>query len=393
MNNTVKKSSIDLLDTFIILYLSTLFLLYDIYRPIVEIIAICGILLTLPSHEIRINRYAAWGILFAGFCFCSTIWSGKMDLSLVATRGVVECVICGVVIQIYLETEKEYNKIIQYCTVLCYFMTLKILITVPINQILNRQFSGLLNANSIGVRFSVCFVLSLWYIKKEHKHVANIMRLLPMVFFAIMTGSKKAIVIILIGVIILQILYAKNALSSTLYVIGGAILVYLSIYLMMNNDFLYSVIGYRIDGVLKGLQYGFNYADASTRERMMLIRYATETWVEKPILGHGINTFASTVGYTGYGDHALYTHVNYLELLYGVGILGTLIFYSIHFANVIVLKGQPNRDLRIIVICCSVIILFIDSAMVSYGDEFVHFLLALTCSASFCKDISGDDMQ
>src|SRR5690606_29786498 len=56
------------------------------------------------------------------------------------------------------------------------------------------------------------------------------------------------------------------------------------------------------------------------------IYFAVEGWEafkKKPILGYGVNSFRYYYG--------LYSHNNFIELLFGLGLIGFLTYYNIHW--------------------------------------------------------------
>lgn len=374
------------INLWVAIYISSLFLIYGALRPIVEIVAVIGILTTLKTRKINNRPYVILGASFVALCFLSCLWSGDVSASLYATRGALECYICSIVIQFYAQSSEEgIENLIKYSIIMCFVMMLRIFLSVPMDQILNRQFLGIYNANSVGIRFSICCALSFWCFKESRHGNRYLIFSFILGFLGLLSGSKKALVIVLIGIIVLQIMYSKNIFGTIKYIILAACLVAGSYYLIMNNAFLYSVIGSRVEGLLNGLQYGVSFADASTKERMILIQYASERWKERALLGHGINSFASVIGYTGYGAVNLYVHNNYLEILFGLGIIGTVIYYMIFAINLFHLKRVEVSGFIKLSILMLAILLFLDSAMVSYGDEFAQYILAIYCAVSFYK--------
>ena len=72
--------------------------------------------------------------------------------------------------------------------------------------------------------------------------------------------------------------------------------------------------------------------DASTLERMSLIQYAWNLFLQKPLFGYGLGTFRELVSNAPYDGIAAiynntYTHVELFEMLAGTGLLGTLLYY------------------------------------------------------------------
>ena len=158
------------INLWVAIYISSLFLIYGALRPIVEIVAVIGILTTLKTRKINNRPYVILGASFVALCFLSCLWSGDVSASLYATRGALECYICSIVIQFYAQSSEEgIENLIKYSIIMCFVMMLRIFLSVPMDQILNRQFLGIYNANSVGIRFSICCALSFWCFK-ESRH-------------------------------------------------------------------------------------------------------------------------------------------------------------------------------------------------------------------------------
>lgn len=62
--------------------------------------------------------------------------------------------------------------------------------------------------------------------------------------------------------------------------------------------------------------------------RVFLLLWGIDWFLEKPLLGHGINCFRVLSDQTlMFAGKNFYAHNNYIELLVGVGIIGFIIYY------------------------------------------------------------------
>src|SRR5690606_39882537 len=113
-----------------------------------------------------------------------------------------------------------------------------------------------------------------------------------------------------------------------------------------------------------GLGIGNETEDGSTIERKRLLGKAMELFYSSPFFGNGINSFRSTSW--------AYSHSNIGEILSGIGIIGALLFYSIHFQIFSLLKRSSIFLMLGGMITLLLIIMF-EFSMVSYYDKFFYF--------------------
>lgn len=381
---------IDIIQFIIFLYITSLYSIYGKYRIIVEFGCIGVLFLNVMKNKISIsfirrNYYFVWGTLFAFWCFLSVIFGESYKSSLYGTRGIVECLLCGLVISCYINSYDSLIKIFKYMLFSSYFLLIKVLVTVPYEAILSRTFSDTLNANSIGMRFAIsCLILFCLYLQRLINWKYFVLSYIVFMLGTLFTGSRKALFIFLCGSILILVFRAKNILNLIIFLMLAITLAIACYYVIMNIELFYEMIGRRVQGLINVFLYGKNRGDASTQERIYLISVALDYWKKKPLLGYGINSFGEIVRYSNYGRINLYSHCNYVELLFGVGVFGTLIYYSLHCWMIIksIKLIRKNYYIQLLVSIITTI-LFIDIGLVSYGDEFIQFIMMLLSNILF----------
>lgn len=312
--------------------------------------------------------------LFLIFAFLSIIWCRNNEAVLYGTRGILECFLVGVALISYTETKNEILNVFRYMIVSGLLLIIKIFITTPISDILARNMTGDFNPNTVGIKIAINLLIIFWFIK-EKIHISSFYKLISVVFIVmtVLTGSKKAIFVLAIGIVLILFVYANNPLKVLKVLIVVCVGIGIGYWLLMNNNFLYQTVGKRIEGMFNAYKYGSVYGDASTFERMNLIAEAMEAWRDQPWIGYGINTFSyiSSLG--------MYTHNNYVELLFSLGIIGISIYYSF-FAWILMklLKYLRTSGFSAIFFAVIVNIIICDYGMVSYGNEYIQCWLALS---------------
>lgn len=327
------------------------------------------------NKSIRIvfsNYYLLWIAFFYFYSLMTLFWTKSTFSVLFGIRGLAECFIIGIAIFFSISTLERINKIIKIYCLSCFFLLCKILLFTETSNILVRDFGVVLNANTIGIQFAIAIVLMIW-LQKE-KQIGLTLASVSMVIFGagvILTGSKKALLSIAVGLVASYLFTSENFVrkirnASLLLIVGLGIF-----YLIKDNEFIYSIIGRRFQGMFNGFFLGKMYADASTYARISVSEVALMYWRERPFLGYGLNSFEAI---TQFG---FYTHNNYIQLLFDVGLIGLFIYYSLFVW--IIWKGIRKTiiySVSEIILPLVLIIVVCDVGYVSYGDTFFQGMLA-----------------
>lgn len=117
------------------------------------------------------------------------------------------------------------------------------------------------------------------------------------------------------------------------------------------------------------LTIGQNKADLSTIHRVNYFQRAIEYWLEKPIFGWGTDAFRNI-------NNSSYSHNNFSEILCNHGIIGFLIFYSLHL--IMIINSFITKNYIVIVIVISMLIS--DLGIVSIIEKSSWFVLYLGIS-------------
>ena len=107
----------------------------------------------------------------------------------------------------------------------------------------------------------------------------------------------------------------------------------------------------------------------STAERKYLIEFGLNIFQDKPLAGYGLATFSYL------NPFHKYAHNNFVEILVGVGLIGTLLFYSMHYFIGKQIFKMKDKSLKTIFIYFLFILFFMDLAIVSYGNKLILLIL------------------
>lgn len=208
----------------------------------------------------------------------------------------------------------------------------KMLLTVPVNAYgVQVYFEGIGNRNMLGMclSFSAAICFCMYLIKKSWCYLGIMIYLY---YAALMAGSKKGI---LLGafIILIGILLMRFSVKKAVIVLVVSCLFMLLYYILMNNTFIYGIIGVRMQTFIRSLGNG-GEGDVSTHERLYLLRLAPQIIMERPIFGWGMNGFTGWV-VRNTNHRATYSHNNYTEVLANFGIAGFVIYYWVYFSTIV----------------------------------------------------------
>ena len=255
------------------------------------------------------------------------------------------------------------------------------------------------NANILATFLMYSVMYALWLlIYKNYRFLLKLIISISIVLdiYALMlSAGRKFFVIPFIFLFVLLLMrsesdYMKNAIKYSLIMILIVIVLY---ELITRTPSLYNAIGIRFEKLFNFVT-GTGKADNSSIVRSQMRRAAIKGWKNKPIFGHGFNSFQylRTPELLNGKSHS-YSHCNYTELLYNGGIIYTLLYY-VGFGYIIrevITKKKWDRKMRAFTLAA-----IISQCVLDYGGVFYDllttqiFLLMATRSIEASKTNCGE---
>lgn len=314
---------------------------------ILVLYALCSALLM--TNTVFSTLYQMFVVLVLTFCFSITITSEK-TLELTLVTYMLSAVAMGMLIM-------YYNPIYLLGNV------------DNLNgERLGGEETG--NANIFTALMMFSGVLASWlalYKRNIIIRVISALSLLLVLYLMALSGGRKTIIALVACLLFFIWKKSGNSIKKRIIALTMICLtMYFLLYLMMNVQWIYDVVGYRFDGIL-GFIGGTGESNVSSddlRKKMILI--GLQGWTERPIFGHGLDSFKffnATV--TG---RMFYSHNNYVEMLYDFGLVGFVFYYAFIYRLYKRLISMPKEYSIYSILGIGIIIelLFFDIGGVAY---------------------------
>ena len=319
-------------------------------------------------------------LIFVFFCYASSLWAWRPAAATGKATTILEILICMSVLYFHYAKQDTVSELVDAVMWAGYVITIYTFLFVGISTIKmiaaggDRLVSAYTNINSIGIAVAISAVFSIHNVlfitrRVQLKHLFVV----PEIILVGLSGSRKTLLIVGIGIVLLVLIRyrSRNMLNTTLYwAILGVIIVVLSRLLLSLP--IFSAVNERMSGLF-ALITGKGEIDSSSVKRATYIQIGLEQFLRTPITGIGIgSTGALLQQYYGLDT---YLHNNFVELLASGGIIGFLIFYSIHMHLLYDYLKYRRKDDPYLVLCVVFLLvqLIMEYGMVSYYSKTTYF--------------------
>jgi O-antigen ligase len=230
--------------------------------------------------------------------------------------------------------------------------------------------SGSGNVNTLAIYIGVLSVPSLYKIMYDKKLI-YIVPYLASLSIILLSGSKKGLLYILLAVGIFSVFKNRARIHKYVPII---IALGVIIYLVLNNNYLFNIIGFRIIDFLGtlGLEIKGANVSHSTELRLLMNKLGLQAFMEHPIFGGGWFYFSQ---YSGLGT---YSHNNYIEILVTYGLVGFFLYYSMYaFVLLKLYKIKKSYNFAKLLYTMIILNLINDFFSVSFSYNLVNYIILL----------------
>ena len=329
-------------------------------------------------------HYLIWNLSFLFIVGLSTTWSVHPSSSAEMMRLLFVIGLTMWVISFNIDNRKIFNSILWCFLIANLINVIYILPSINLSELINMrlgsyQLGEKWNSNVIGMAAALATFMGIFLLRDIRTRQSRLLVILSIAVLSVIvvvTGSKKALFLLLFLPSMYYYLNSQRRLSSLVLIgIGGMII----FYALLNHPLLYGMIGHRLESVLLYMNMGIA-EDTSIYLRANMLEHGFELIQENPIFGYGINTFNTLYG----NSTAFYTysHNNYIEIAVGVGLFGTLIYYSYALFNYYKVKTKSDRY-AILAKTLILGMLINDIGLVSYLSFYTQFILVIIFASTY----------
>ena len=277
-------------------------------------------------------RFVYWYLLFAGISVISMGYSPDKKLLndssyLLYTTVIILFCFCSLI--------DSYEKVILIMKSYEWGSAILFVILIFTNNLISEErlgstFAG--NSNTFAIFMMIAFFFTSWqFLYYEQNKLKKVMAGIIMtinIVTVLLSGARKVVIACMIYIVILGLL--KKDKKGRIHIIRSAIIICIIIVivwqLMINIPVLYEIIGNRMESLVNQyLGKAVVIEGSSSYLRGEYRKLALRGWLKSPIWGHGYDSFHFyNNSITG---HNAYSHNNYTELLYDMGIIGFGVYY------------------------------------------------------------------
>lgn len=323
----------------------------------------------------RFSKYTLWSVAFIMICGASVLWATDQDVALYHSIWVLHTLLIPVLIEPFIDDRSDLDFVIGCFVVGGILLAIRLLVQTPLSIWGTRRIGTAIgyNPNDVGLKLAFAALCAAYFVRKGDRRLFYLLVMILLSSLAMLSGSRKAFLIVIAGPVIFFTVSAKKANRVGLSAIMAIIFVAGLCYLVMNIEPFYNVLGYRIEIMLSTFQ-GDMSASFSTFTRMEMMNKAIDLFSGKPILGYGIGNFAVN------SEFGTYSHNNYTELLADVGLIGFLSYYSLYvylMKQLIVglIGGNKTLAFPTTILLLAVIL---ETGLVGYCTSYYQILLMIS---------------
>lgn len=339
-----------------------------------------GIYLVKTIKKFRLDYFYVWCVITSLYVLITTLWASMPSVVLEQGIEVIKNSIMAILVYNFINSKKKlYNILWFFVLINSLVSTIGILSLLDEIKliILGQRVDKILgmSVNAFSVQSAIAFVILICLLKNIN--IKKSLLGLPMLIVILLSGTRKSIIIIIIGVILKTFYYSNGKVKYIKGFIGILFSIFI-IYFILNIPILYKLIGYRIEGIL-GI-FGRSYSvDASLETRTDMISVGINLIKLHPILGYGFNHFRYI--YENITGWQFYSHNNYIELIVSGGVIGFALFEYIYiYIWKCINRFSDEKALFNIIL----IIIFVSQfAMVTYTSR--YFILITSVIAAGVK--------
>lgn len=337
----------------------------------------------LNKKKITITKYSIYYTIFGSFSCASYTWAMNKSFVIATVPSIVALVIFIITLANYINSPEKLLKLIKYTVIANIIVSIKIIILYWIYNGTAANRISLITGiyfNTVAQVIGFSIIFSIYLYKIYTKNIYLIM-IIPQFLAILLTGSRKAMIIPVLGIILILLLKKMKVFKKILYCMIILLILFIGIFTIKNiNNPIANSITEKFESLIKYVT-GQETNDWSINLRQFFIDTGIDIFKKHPIKGIGLNNFAYYVqDYTNYGE-SRYSHNNYIEILSCLGIIGFVLYYWIYiyiFMNLFKsIKRDRDNILLVITISANIVLMIMEWGIVSYTGCMYHVYISI----------------
>lgn len=322
-------------------------------------------------------------LCFGIYAGVSSLWAMDMSDSISKMTTLVSIVLCYFPIYMYyrdcgsvehlVSAIKWGAVVVSVYTISFYGLETLFFSAQASNLRIENEFA---NVNTLALCASVGIILQSWQLMFQRSKKWEALTFIPTILVVGAAQSRKSVLFILAGIFLLVLLRYKDEkkpLKTVFSFVFAFAVVAVIVYFAIRMEAFSGMIQ-RTQKLLNSFT-GVGKVDNSIQVRNSMKDLGIEWWLKKPLFGIGMGNPHILAGQ--YLNFNAYLHNNYVELLCGGGIVGFLLYYSMHIYCIIHLLRlrKVNEPLFALMITWCLLMLLMDYGKVSYYSKIDVFYL------------------
>lgn len=322
------------------------------------------------------ESFHSYVLAFAIFCFLSSVWAWNSSLAL--SKGITILVALGTLSLIYpYYRENNIDLLLKSFMLSGYGISVYTIFYYGLSSIVSMLSGGVRmgndfsNANSIGLVATVSCIIQMYFWLKKERNVL-IVFLMPTIICIAISQSRKAIVMLLVGIAATIITSGDKTKRSKrfLKIIVGITVLFLMLYLVQHLE-IFSGVSNRFTILFESIN-----GERAEDIRSIYRRIGMQQFFKTPVFGIGMGNSLELLA--SVGQRRTYLHCNFVELLASGGVIGFVIYYLIYVYLLTNLWKYRKIDSSRTMLCFVLLVLMLvmDYGMVSYYDkqQYMYFM-------------------
>lgn len=333
---------------------------------------------------------------FGFFSLVSILWAYSEQYCLDSTIRMLRNMMMGVALCLLIRTRRQFDIAMLWMAIAAVVFALMYLQFIDLTKLaaarmaatLKENVDGLPNYNVVAMylAFGCTYFIYQIVCRKRLKPVEWVgfsLLLVASVAIILIFGSRKSILAVILSFLFFFAVQSSGKKKTQL-----VLLVAIGVCLVISFIPM-QYLEYVMNRLLK-LTDSSGALDRADQFRIILLEQGFKYIGESPLFGHGYYNFSELMGRdTGV---YMYAHNNYVECLTDVGLIGTLIYFSIYW---LIIKNcwqtrRQNPSFLLIAVMMAAI-LFNGFFIVYLGDSFIWCLLGLLYAGS--RGFRGDHIE